>query len=50
MISDLKLSTARVLRFLASIGTISEDDKSQYGANNVTRNLAEKLVEAGLSH
>jgi hypothetical protein len=42
--------TARVLRFLASIGSIKEDDKVQYSANHVTRNLAERLVEAGLSH
>lgn len=40
----------RVLRFLASIGAVSESDKIQYSANHVTRNLAESVVEAGLSH
>ncbi|KAH9866814.1 hypothetical protein J1614_008507 [Plenodomus biglobosus] len=39
---------SRILRFLASIGAISENDKVQYRATHVTRNLAERLVEAGL--
>ncbi|PQE06904.1 O-methyl transferase B protein [Rutstroemia sp. NJR-2017a BVV2] len=40
----------RVLRFLASIDAVSESGKSKYSANHVTRNLAESVVEAGLSH
>lgn len=40
----------RVLRFLASIGAVNENDQVQYDANHTTRNLAEPLTEAGLSH
>ncbi|KAH7384628.1 S-adenosyl-L-methionine-dependent methyltransferase [Pyrenochaeta sp. MPI-SDFR-AT-0127] len=40
----------RVLRFLASIGAITENNKAQYTASHTTHNLAESLVEAGLSH
>lgn len=40
----------RLLRFLASIAAVKETESDQYAANNVTRNLTEELVEAGLSH
>lgn len=43
-------STDRVLRYLAAIGAVDEAAKSQYVANNVTKNLTEKLAEAGVSH
>ncbi|PHH75738.1 hypothetical protein CDD82_4304 [Ophiocordyceps australis] len=42
--------THRLLRFLASIGAVNEEGKDQYAANQVTRNLTDKLVEAALSH
>ncbi|KAF2653889.1 O-methyl transferase B [Lophiostoma macrostomum CBS 122681] len=47
--SELQL-THRILRYLAAIGAVGETSANQYSANNVTRNLTEKLVEAGLSH
>lgn len=40
----------RILRYLAAIGAVDEAAKSQYIANNVTKNLSEKLAEAGVSH
>lgn len=38
------------MRYLAAIDAVSEVSADQYTANNVTRNLTEKAVEAGLSH
>ncbi|KAK3314586.1 O-methyl transferase B [Apodospora peruviana] len=42
--------TNRILRFLASIDAVDEIGKDRYAANHVTKNLTEKMVEAGLSH
>lgn len=42
--------SGRYLSYLASIGAVSEIDQDHYAANNVTRNLAEKVSEAGISH
>jgi hypothetical protein len=38
------------MRYLAAIGAVTEVSAGQYAANNVTKNLTEKAVEAGLSH
>lgn len=40
----------RILRYLEAIGAVTETSATQYSANNVTRNLTEKAVEAGLGH
>jgi UDP-glucose 4-epimerase len=40
----------RIMRYLAAIGAVSEVSAGQYAANNITRNLTNKAVEAGLSH
>ena len=40
----------RSLIYLASIGVIKETGEDTYAANNVTRNLAEKMTEAGICH
>ncbi|KAI0406755.1 S-adenosyl-L-methionine-dependent methyltransferase [Xylaria palmicola] len=40
----------RVMRYLAAIDVVSETSVNQYAANNVTKNLTEEVVEAGLSH
>ncbi|GAW10673.1 hypothetical protein ANO14919_000070 [Xylariales sp. No.14919] len=40
----------RYLRYIASIGAVREVGPGLYGANNVTRNLAQKVTEAGISH
>lgn len=40
----------RILRYLGAIGAVTETSATQYSANNVTRNLTEKAVEAGLGH
>lgn len=42
--------TDRLLRYLAAISAIDEVEKGQYAANHVTKNLTEKLAEAGISH
>ncbi|KAF3022577.1 hypothetical protein E8E14_013322 [Neopestalotiopsis sp. 37M] len=47
--ADIQL-TNRILRFLAAIGAVDEVGKDQYAANHVTKNLTEKVVEAGLGH
>jgi demethylsterigmatocystin 6-O-methyltransferase len=39
----------RVLRFLAAYGALDEVAKDTYVANNVTRNLADERIEAGIS-
>ncbi|EQL00303.1 O-methyl transferase B [Ophiocordyceps sinensis CO18] len=41
---------ARVLRYLGAIGSVDQDGSNQYAANLVTRNLAQKVTEAGVSH
>lgn len=41
---------SRLLRYLAAIEAVAETSADQYAANNVTRNLTEKVVEAGLGH
>ena len=40
----------RILRYLAAIDAVAEVSANQYAANNVTRNLTESVVEAGLGH
>ncbi|KAI1323783.1 S-adenosyl-L-methionine-dependent methyltransferase [Xylariaceae sp. FL0255] len=40
----------RYLRYLASIGAVSETGKDSYSANNVTNNLSQEVTEAGISH
>lgn len=42
--------SARYLRYLASIAVIEEVGKDGYTANNITRNLAQPVAEAGISH
>ncbi|KAI1803416.1 S-adenosyl-L-methionine-dependent methyltransferase [Daldinia bambusicola] len=41
---------SRLLRYLATIGVVEESGRGQYTANQVTRNLTEKPVEAGINH
>ncbi|GAW24151.1 hypothetical protein ANO14919_137320 [Xylariales sp. No.14919] len=41
---------ARFMSYLASIGAIDEISKDSYAGNNVSRNLAERMAEAGISH
>ncbi|KAK8017140.1 hypothetical protein PG991_008216 [Apiospora marii] len=52
--SNIASRPARLLRFLAAIDAVSEiaetDKEVRYTANHVTRNLTEKVVEAGLTH
>lgn len=40
----------RYLSYLASIGVIEQTAKDEYAANNVTKNLAEKVSAATISH
>ncbi|KAH7325878.1 S-adenosyl-L-methionine-dependent methyltransferase [Stachybotrys elegans] len=40
----------RFLRYLASVGPVKEVGKDLFAANNVTKNLAEDVTEAGVSH
>ncbi|KAI0476620.1 S-adenosyl-L-methionine-dependent methyltransferase [Xylariaceae sp. FL0804] len=40
----------RYLSYLASVGAINEDGAGLYSANTVTRNLAEDVTVAGISH
>ncbi|KFA45947.1 hypothetical protein S40293_07288 [Stachybotrys chartarum IBT 40293] len=40
----------RFLSYLASVGAIKETAKDQFTANNVTKNLAEDVTVAGVSH
>ncbi|KAG8170109.1 hypothetical protein KVR01_000854 [Diaporthe batatas] len=47
--ADLVL-TNRVLRYLAAIGAVTEVSKGSFVANHTTKNLTEKLTEAGISH
>ncbi|KAI0549853.1 S-adenosyl-L-methionine-dependent methyltransferase [Xylaria curta] len=41
---------ARILKYLAAIGTIDEITSDGYAANHITNNLSEKVVEAGICH
>ena len=38
------------MRYLASIGVVTETGEDVYVANNVTRNLAQRVTEAGICH
>ncbi|KAI1778089.1 S-adenosyl-L-methionine-dependent methyltransferase [Hypoxylon cercidicola] len=40
----------RYLRYIASIGAVKETGIGCYEANNVTKNLAQPVTEAGISH
>ncbi|KAJ2999001.1 hypothetical protein NUW58_g141 [Xylaria curta] len=40
----------RFMRYLASIGAVEETSKDSYAGNNVSRNLANRMAEAGISH
>jgi hypothetical protein len=42
--------TGRYMSYLSSIGAIDEAGKEEYVANKVTRNLATRVAEAGISH
>ncbi|KAL2756635.1 hypothetical protein ACRALDRAFT_1075525 [Sodiomyces alcalophilus JCM 7366] len=44
------LFLSRFLSYLASTGAVKEVAKDEFAANNVTKNLAEKVTEAGVSH
>ncbi|KAI0421901.1 S-adenosyl-L-methionine-dependent methyltransferase [Xylaria grammica] len=44
------LLLARVLRYLAAIGAVEEVSFDKYTANHLTKNLSEKVAEAGISH
>lgn len=46
----INYNTGRIFRYLAAIDLVDEVSATQYAANNVTRNLTEKSVEAGLCH
>jgi hypothetical protein len=48
-ISD-ELRVARILKYLAAIGTIDEIASDRYAANHLTNNLSEKVAEAGICH
>ncbi|KAI1412110.1 S-adenosyl-L-methionine-dependent methyltransferase [Hypoxylon sp. FL1857] len=41
---------ARILKYLAAIGTIDEVASDRYAANHLTNNLSEKVAEAGICH
>ncbi|KAI1179302.1 S-adenosyl-L-methionine-dependent methyltransferase [Nemania sp. FL0916] len=41
---------SRVLKYLAAIGTIDEVASDRYAANHLTKNLSEKVAEAGICH
>ena len=43
-------SPGRLLRYLSSVGMISESNQGAYTANNVTRKLAVKGNQAGICH
>lgn len=38
------------MHYLAGIGGVKETGKDRYAANKMTKNLAEKVTEAGVSH
>lgn len=41
---------ARILRYLATIGAVEDVAIDLYGSNHLTKNLTEKLTEAGINH
>lgn len=41
---------SRILRYLAAIDAVDQVSAKEYAANNVTRNLTEKVAVAGLHH
>ncbi|KAI0139125.1 S-adenosyl-L-methionine-dependent methyltransferase [Hypoxylon sp. NC0597] len=45
-----KMFLSRYMSYLASVGTVKQVAKDQYAANNVTKNLTEKVSIAGISH
>jgi len=45
-----RLNTGRILRYPAATGAVAETSADRYTANNVTANLTEEVVEAGLGH
>ncbi|KAI1655087.1 S-adenosyl-L-methionine-dependent methyltransferase [Daldinia decipiens] len=49
-ISCREATSSRLLRYLAAIEAVEERDRGEYTANQTTRNLTEKVVEAGISH
>jgi hypothetical protein len=40
----------RLMRYLASIGAVTETGKDEFAAGHVTKNLATPVTEAGISH
>ncbi|KAF2683182.1 S-adenosyl-L-methionine-dependent methyltransferase [Lentithecium fluviatile CBS 122367] len=40
----------RLLKYLAAIGAVEEVSSDSYAANHLTKNLSEKVTEAGVSH
>ena len=48
--SHMVHGTGRCMIYLASIGVVGETGENIYTANNVTRNLSEKMTEAGICH
>lgn len=49
-LSNVANGTGRCMIYLASIGVVKETGEDTYTANNVTRNLSEKMTEAGICH
>ncbi|KAF2963106.1 hypothetical protein GQX73_g10471 [Xylaria multiplex] len=41
---------SRLLRYYTAIGVVVQSGRCQYAANKTTRNLTEKVVEAGIRH
>ena len=42
--------TGRLLKYLAAIGALEQVSESQFTASHVTKNLTEKVAEAGVNH
>jgi len=40
----------RILRYYAALNIVTEPSMGHYEANNITRNLAEKVTQAGIGH
>lgn len=38
------------MRYLASFGAVEETARDEFAANHVTKNLAQPVTEAGISH
>ncbi|OTA89513.1 hypothetical protein M434DRAFT_79281 [Hypoxylon sp. CO27-5] len=45
-----RIFLGRYMSYLASVGTVKQVSKDEYSANNVTKNLTEKVAIAGISH